>query len=238
MPTRLPSPLDRLLPCAALLLLLAGCGSTGKKLGEGFGNMGDKALETIGFKKPDLPKPPELPESAKPPRPMRLQVAASRSLNLDPDGNPLALVVRVYKLRAPSAFLNAPLGSFGDPAREKQALGEDLLDVKELILAPGQRRELNEKWAREAGFVGVVGLFLHPAPGRWRHAFEVAELSGPMAFSVGAHACALSVGTGTPVGVSPSSQRLRPAECDPAGSLLDRPAFPPPAPSVQPETHP
>ena len=206
--------------CAALLCATSACTTTGK-LGEGMGNMADKALETIGFKKPELPKPPELPESAKPPRQVRLQVSASDSLNLDPQGRSLALVVRVYKLRAPTAFLNAPFDAFGDPAREKQAMGEDLIDVKELTLAPGWRRELNEKWAREAAYLGVAGLFMAPAPQRWRYAFDVAEpIDQP--FLIGAHSCALSVGVGTPVGVPENTARLLPADCAPPGALVPR----------------
>lgn len=222
------------LVACTVLLSLGACSAS--KLGEGLGNMSDKALETIGFKKPDIPKP-ELPESAKPPRPMRLRVTASDSLNLDPQGRSLSLLVRVYKLRAPTAFLNAPFDAFGDLAKEKQALGEDLIDVKEIVLAPGFKREINEKWAREATHVGVVGMFIDPAPQRWRYAFEVAELSD-QSFSLGAHACALSIGVGTPVGVSASAMRMRPADCSPQGSLLapppspSRPA-PPPAPLTQ-----
>lgn len=206
--------------CAGLLLACSAC-TTPRQLGEGMGNMADKALETIGFKKPELPKPPELPESAKPPRLVRLQVSASDSLNLDPQGHSLALVVRVYKLRAPTSFLNAPLEAFGDSAREKQAMGEDLIDVKELTLSPGFRRELSEKWAREAGYMGVAGLFMAPAPQRWRYVFDVAEpIDQP--FLIGAHSCALSVGVGTPIGIPEYTQRVLPADCAPPGSLVQQ----------------
>jgi len=64
-------PIDQRLRMRGIVLLitlaLAGC-ATASKLGEGFGNMGDKVLETIGFKKPEVPAAPELPESAKPAR--------------------------------------------------------------------------------------------------------------------------------------------------------------------------
>ena len=185
--------------------------------------MADKALETIGFKKPELPAPPPLPpipESAKPPRPMRLQVAASDALNLDPQERSLSLVVRVYKLRNVSAFQSTPYDAFGDAAKEKQALGDDLVEVKEVILAPGQKRTLSEKWAREATHVGVVGLFREPAPRRWRFAFELDELkSDEQQFLLGAHACAFSVAFGTPVGLDAAGLRLQSADCAPSGRL-------------------
>jgi type VI secretion system protein VasD len=218
----------RLAACMVLACTLSGCGTT--KFSEGMGNMADKALETIGYKKPDLPPlppmptPPPIPESAKPPRPMRLQVASSDALNTDPEGRSLSLVVRVYKLRNTSNFMNAPYDGFGDPAKEKQMLGEDLVDVKEVILSPGQRRSLNEKWAREASYVGIVGLFREPAPKRWRYAFELEELkSDDQQFLVGAHACAFSIAFGTPVGFDETLRRMQSADCAPPGSLLQTP---------------
>lgn len=215
--------------CTVLVATLSAC-TTPAKLGEGMGNMADKALETIGFKKPELPPVPPLPptpEAAKPPRPMRLQLAASEALNTDPQGHSLSLVVRVYKLRNTSAFLSAPYDGFGDPVKEKQMLGEDLIEIKEIILPPGQKRVMSEKWAREATHVGVVGLFREPAPKRWRYVFELDELkSGEQQFVLGAHACAFSIAYGTPVGVDETVLRLQPADCAPPGPLAPlRPAL-------------
>ncbi len=208
--------------CIACLATLPGCASS-SKFSEGMGNMADKALETIGYKKPDLPAlppMPPIPEAAKPPRPMRLQLAASEALNTEPQGRSLSLVVRVYKLRNTSAFMSAPYDGFGDPAKEKQMLGEDLIDVKEIILSPGHKRALTEKWAREATHVGVVGLFREPAPKRWRYVFDLEELkSDEQQFVVGAHACAFSVASGTPVGFDETTRRLQPADCAPPGPL-------------------
>lgn len=167
-----------------------------------------------------MPAMPPIPEAAKPPRPMRLQVAASDALNTDPQGRSLSLVVRVYKLRNTNAFMNAPHDAFGDAAKEKQALGEDLVDVKEVILSPGQRRAIAEKWAREAAYVGVVGLFRDPAPKRWRYAFELDELtSDDQQFVIGAHACAFSIAFGTPVGFGEALRRMQSADCAPPGPL-------------------
>ena len=192
------SALVRIVAVAALTLSLGAC-ETASKLGTGLDNMADKGLEVIGFKKPELPP---VPESAMPPRKMNLQLVSSSSLNTESSGQSLSLVVRVYKLKATTAFLNAPFETFGDPAKEKAALGAELIESKEVVLLPGQKRAINEKWAREAPFVGVVGLFMTPASERWRYAFELDSLLGDDPIVLGAHACTLSVAKGKPVGVS------------------------------------
>jgi len=194
------------------MLALTGC-ETASKLGEGLGNMGDKALETIGFKKPEVPQAPELPESAKPARRMKLHLAASDSLNVDAAGRSLSLVVRVYKLRSPTAFLNAPYETFGNNAKEKEALADDLIESREIVLLPGQQQQINERWAREATHVGVVALFRAPAPQRWRYAFELETFQLDRGFVLGAHACTLSVASGEPVGLTSAAMKLNSTAC-------------------------
>ena len=207
-------PSTRLTHATALcaILALTGC-ETASKLGEGLGNMGDKALETIGFKKPEVPQAPELPESAKPARPMKLRLAASDSLNVDAAGRSLSLVVRIYKLRSPTAFLNAPYETFGNSTKEKEALADDLIESRELVLLPGQQQQINERWAREATHVGVVGLFRAPAAQRWRYAFELETFQLDQGFVLGAHACTLSIASGEPVGLTSAAMKLNSTAC-------------------------
>ncbi len=188
-----------------LTLSLGGCETAGK--------LGGKALETVGLKKPELPVIPEVPESAKPARQLKLSVSASESLNVDPTGKSLSLVVRVYKLRSTAAFLNAPYETFGNSAKEKEVLGDEVLESREILLLPGQRQQLNERWAREAAFVGVVGLFRTPAARRWRYAFELETLQLDPGFVLGAHACGLSVAAGDPVGTTKATMKLSALTC-------------------------
>ncbi|HEY0819459.1 MAG TPA: type VI secretion system lipoprotein TssJ [Rhizobacter sp.] len=195
---------------------LAGCASVqsgAQKFGEGLGNMGEKALETIGFKKPELPQTPELPESAKPARTMALRLAASDSLNVDAAGRSLSLVVRVYKLRSASAFLNAPQEAFGNTNKEKETLADELIESREFVLLPGQQQRISERWSRDATHVGVVALFRAPAPHRWRYAFELENFQLGDGLVLGAHACALSVAAGQPVGVPASALKLSTSMC-------------------------
>jgi type VI secretion system protein VasD len=168
---------------AVLLSLLAGCAG-------GTGSIAGAALEAAGIR-----KPPELPDAQKPPRSVAIRLHAADKLNVDARGQPLALVARIYKLRQSGAFEQAPYAAFLSPQAEKEALGADLLEVKEITLVPGQRYEVNEKVTREAGYVGVVALFHAPAAQRWRLAFNAADAE-QAGLTVGLHACALSVGAG------------------------------------------
>lgn len=172
--------------CLSVLFVasLAGCA------GGGIGSIAGSALQVAG-----LSKVPEVPDAQKPPRNVAVRLHAAAKLNVDSRGQPLALVARLYKLRQNAAFERAPYAAFLDPEAEKQALGADLLEVKEVTLVPGQHVELTEKVSREAGYVGVVALFHRPAPQRWRLAFAAADAE-KQGLTVGAHACALSVGTG------------------------------------------
>lgn len=149
------------------------------------------AMDMVGLK-----KTAELPDSQKPPRNVSIKLHAAGNLNADPAGHPLAVIARIYKLRQNAAFEQAPYDSFLSQQKEKDSLGADLLEVKEITLIPGQHYETVEKVSKEAYFIGVVALFRAPADQRWRLAFAAgdAEKSG---ITVGVHACALSVGTGS-----------------------------------------
>lgn len=166
----------------AAAMALAGCSAAA--------GMAGAAMDMAGLR-----KPPELPELQKLPRKVAIRLHAGPNLNAGADGRPLALSARIYKLRQTDAFERASYAGFLNPQTERELLGADLVEVKEVQLIPGQRYEAVELVGREAAHIGVVALFRKPAPQRWRLAFGAAgaEKSG---ITVGVHACALSVGTG------------------------------------------
>lgn len=189
------------------LVLLSACSSTPSAIVlEGIGAMKDKALESVGIKKPDLP------ESAKPERTVAWRIQASDSLNTDPQGQSLALLTRIYKLKSPSAFMQVPYEVFGDPVQEKARLGDELIETREVQLIPGQRYDSIDKVARDARYVAIVALYRQPAPQRWRYVFSTdsAEKSG---LTLGAHACALTVQSGEPIGLPLSLVRSADLSC-------------------------
>lgn len=179
------------------------------------GEAADKALVAMGLKKPatpEIPDMPNVPDSALPDRRIAWRVFASDSLNVNEAGQSLALVVRLFKLKSPDAFLQAPYDTFGDTAKEKAALGDDLLAAREFQLVPGQHMQATDKVAREARFVGIVALYRNPAKGRWRYAFNAAtaERSG---LHIGAHACAMSVQVGEAIGQANATVRSVATPC-------------------------
>jgi type VI secretion system protein VasD len=176
--------------CAAL----SGCAAGVTVLGAA----ASAALQASGIGKPDVP------DAQKPPRNVGLTLYAAPNLNAANDRKPLALVVRLYVLKDPTSFQQAPFDAFTDPAREKTILGGDLLGVREVTLIPGQRYIVTEKVSREAQAFGIVALFRDPAMQRWKFAFDPAksEKSGIM---IGLHNCAMTVTNGT---VIPPEQGL------------------------------
>lgn len=155
------------------------------------GCAGGGALEAIGLRKP----PPPLPEAQQPARNVVVHLHAATRLNIDARGQPLALLVRIYKLRQRGAFERAPYAAFLSPQAERDALGADLADVREVTLVPGQRLDVSDRLARDTPWLGVVALFHAPAEHGWRVAFAAADVEQAGA-TVGLHACALTVGTG------------------------------------------
>jgi type VI secretion system protein VasD len=168
----------------------AGCASVSST-----GSIAESALEAVGLKKPQAP---EVPDALKAPRNIQINLHASKTMNIGENGQSLSLVTRVYKLKQSAAFQQASYDTFLSSAKEKEVLGTDLIEVKELTLVPGQRYQFDEKVSKEAYFIGVVALFRSPAQQRWRVTFSSAEIE-KTGITIGMHACALSVGTGTTV---------------------------------------
>jgi type VI secretion system protein VasD len=198
----------QLISLLASVMAMSGCGTM-----EAVGGITNSALEVVGIKKPEIPEIPKIPDAQKPARTIRIDVHASNNLNLDANGRPLALVARIYKLKQNAAFEQASYDSFLNPQKEKELLGADLLEVKEITLVPGQRYHADEKVSQEAYFIGIVGLFRAPAAQRWRTSFPApeAEKSG---ITVAMHACALNVGTGQVSAISsPNIQSLSALRC-------------------------
>jgi type VI secretion system protein VasD len=173
-----------------LTTTLAGCGNASH------GSFANAALGVVGLR-----RSAGLPESQQPPRNVSLRLHAATRLNVNERGQPLALAVRLYKLRQKDAFEEAPYAAFLDPQQERERLGADLLDVREIMLVPGQRYEVTEKVAREAGHVGIVALFHNPAAGHWRTTVSSADAERN-GVNIGLHACAMSVAGGGVSGAS------------------------------------
>lgn len=190
------------LPVAlCLLFLLGGCASSGT-------STVDKTLEVLGLRKPD-PATVELPPTD---RKVTLRVHAGEQLNTGPDERSLSVVVRIYKLKDSAAFLAAPLSAFKDNRMEEKAFGNDIAEVREVVLRPGQKHEVVETLPLTIPYLGVTAQFRAPAEGRWRFAFDT-KRAAATGITLGVHGCAMSVAAGEPVDTPPERLRLAGVQC-------------------------
>lgn len=189
-------PFIRIVLTALVLLgsfMLSACGTLDSE--STMGKAANYAMEKVGLKAPETPALPDMPDIQMPARKVALKLHAGSNLNVGATGQPLSLVTRIYKLKQTGAFNSAPYAAFLSPEAEKEALGADLIEVRELSLVPEQKYEVVEKLAPQANYLGIVTLFRTPAPQRWRAAFAVKEAESAGVI-VGLHACSLTVGKG------------------------------------------
>ena len=195
----------------AVVMALGGCGTSPTESGTL-----DKALELVGLRKPaavqSLPK--ELPSELLPrSRQVSLRLHASEVLNTDGNGRSLSVVARVYKLRSSGSFLQLPHEAVAQAGTERGALlPQDVIDVREVVLAPGQRHEVIETMPPEATHLAVAALFRSPAPQRWRFVFDT-KTAAASGVTLGLHGCAMSVAQGQAVDVLPETARLAGVQC-------------------------
>lgn len=128
-------------------------------------------------------------------RNVNLAVTGGPNLNVDEEGNGLALVLRFYALRDATAFQQAPFETFADENRAAEVLGADVVTVRELVLTPEQRLQSLQAIHPEVNVLGVVALFRKPAESRWRLVFDLQQAARE-GIVLGANACALSVTSG------------------------------------------
>jgi type VI secretion system protein VasD len=205
----------RRIVCAAaaccLALTTAGCAS---------GGFVDKSLEFVGVKAPEnLDAAKEgaasLKEAAnKLPttRDVTLRIHAGQTLNTDSTGRALSVVTRIYKLRSTAQFSQATYAMFAANDSVRAAFADDVISVNELVLKPGQKYEVVENLPQNVTSVAVVALFRSPDALRWRFMFDT-KAAAKTGITIGAHACALSVSEGDPVGAPPDALRLAGVQC-------------------------
>jgi type VI secretion system protein VasD len=190
----------------AAILLLSGCASSNENSG-----LLDKSLELMGVQKPNVPDLSGVPAPRLDKR-VPLRIHAAERVNTDPSGRSLSVVLRIYKLKEPSAFLLASSDAFKSAQAEQAAFGGAIAEVREVTLTPGQKSETTEILSAGATHIGVVALFRAPAPDRWRFAFD-AKASETKGITLGIHGCAIGVAVGEPIGAPPESLRLGGIQC-------------------------
>lgn len=126
---------------------------------------------------------------------LSVKIFAGNQLNTTQEGQSLSLVVKVYVLRSPERLASLTSPQIISSESEKEALGEELVSVREITVIPGKSYDLVLKVPGEANTIGVVGMFRAPYGSRWKLAFD-AKRSFDTGIIIGAHACALTASQG------------------------------------------
>jgi type VI secretion system protein VasD len=95
-------------------------------------------------------------------------------LNPDASGKPLSVVLRVYQLTSLERFASVDADSLWDDPQK--ALGNTLIENREITLLPGMGQV--DKWPlnKAAGYVGVAAFFRTDENSRWKVAFDANSL--------------------------------------------------------------
>ncbi|MBK6850566.1 MAG: type VI secretion system lipoprotein TssJ [Burkholderiales bacterium] len=111
---------------------------------------------------------PPLPKLVFTPPPARLATAITATPQVNPDARkrPSPVLVRVYELKADTAFNNADFMSLyqGDSA----TLAADIVYREEFMLQPGETRKLDRLLDEKSRFVAVVAAYRDIEKARWR----------------------------------------------------------------------
>ncbi|AOI73438.1 type VI secretion lipofamily protein [Burkholderia ubonensis] len=98
--------------------------------------------------------------------PYAITVDVAPDVNPDLNRKPSPIVLKVFQLKAASAFESADFFSLQD--KPEGVLGADLLGVDRIILRPGEARTLHYRGNVEAGALGVVAEYRVLEKNRWR----------------------------------------------------------------------
>lgn len=112
-----------------------------------------------------------MPERRDLPVPVKLSIAASERLNPTEHGRPSPVVVRVFELSASGRFQREDFFTLlGDLAA---ARNDEVVDVFEYVMMPGEVRVLRRRASLDTRFIGVVAGFRDVHEGVWRSVVAV-----------------------------------------------------------------
>lgn len=95
-----------------------------------------------------------------------LRLIAKGDLNLDDNGRPSPLVVRVIELRSAQSFESADF--FALFQQEKETLGSDWVASEEIELKPGDIKDLKIALKPDSQLIAVLGAYRRLDEANWR----------------------------------------------------------------------
>ena len=95
-----------------------------------------------------------------------LRLIAKSDLNLDDEGRPSPLVVRIVELKASQSFEST--GFFALYGDEKDTLGSDLVASEEIELKPGDIKDLKIALQPGSRLIGIYAAYRRLDEANWR----------------------------------------------------------------------
>ena len=107
------------------------------------------------------------------PKPTVVQASlnASESLNPDIRGRASPVVVRILELKSLAAFQRGDFFSLWD--RESETLGAELVSRDEILMRPGEQRQLKRTLQPDTRHLAVIAAFRDLERAQWRGAVAV-----------------------------------------------------------------
>ncbi|MEE4621764.1 type VI secretion system lipoprotein TssJ [Pseudomonas alliivorans] len=99
-----------------------------------------------------------------------LTVDGGNQLNPNTTGMPLSVVTKVYQLTTLDRFNTADANTLLD--QPEQALGNTVLDTRELVVLPGIGGVQSWPLAKEAKYIAIAAFFRDDSGGRWKVALN------------------------------------------------------------------
>nr|WP_322015177.1 type VI secretion system lipoprotein TssJ [Paraburkholderia sp. J12] len=102
---------------------------------------------------------------------LRLRLVAADNVNPNEWGTAAPILVRVYELKSATAFENADFFTLQND--DKKILGDDVLAVDEMILRPGDIREIARKSNTATTAIGVLAGYRDLGKSVWRAVYRL-----------------------------------------------------------------
>lgn len=129
---------------------------------------------------PEAKAPEKCPDQT-----VTVSILASPSVNPTPNGQPRAIVVRVYQLKNDARLFNATFDQVWKA--DKDTLGDDVVKTDEMLVYPATRADLTFTRPEAVQHIAVVALFQNPQGRSWFTSMDLPPV--PEAGKCGPKAC-------------------------------------------------
>jgi type VI secretion system protein VasD len=132
------------------------------------------------------------------PPPVRInaEIQAAGDINLDQNGGPSPVVLRLYQLRDKEVFERSDFFALYD--RERSTLGENLIARDEITLQPSEHHEYTKKMDSDARYFGVIAAYRDIDNASWRAVVSLPKRGTTLSLTIGVARLSVSVSTSAP----------------------------------------